>query len=65
MTTLERIRKLSDNEMRDFIMNIYLAGKNGYGFAFCDYRLESWLKKENNDGILVNITKGLEDSETT
>lgn len=59
MKNKDIIKNLSKDEMKDFIRNVYLAGKNGYGFSFCDYNLDEWLEQENDSDRLINITKGL------
>jgi hypothetical protein len=45
MTNADVIRNMTNDELNIFIRMVYLCGKNGYGFSFCDYNLESWLEK--------------------
>ena len=49
MTNAEKIRTLNDKELACFIRSIYFNGSDKNGFAFCDYNLELWLKKEFNE----------------
>lgn len=61
MKTIDRIKSMNAEEMALFLREVYLAGKNGYGFAFCDYNIDTWLDKENKEADIININKGLEE----
>ena len=47
MTNAELIRNMNDDELALFIRSVYLAGKNGEGFAIFDFNLELWLQKQS------------------
>lgn len=49
MTNADIIRNMSDKGLAMFIRMVYLAGRDGDGFAMFDYNLEEWLKKETLD----------------
>lgn len=46
MTNADKIRSMSDKELEQFIYNIYFAGSDRSGFAFCKYNLKLWLNSE-------------------
>jgi hypothetical protein len=46
MTNADAIRNMTDDELCVFIRKIYLAGKRGNGFDFCDYNLEMWISQK-------------------
>lgn len=46
MTNAEKIRTMNNDELTEFIREIYFANADGKGFAFCGYNLELWLQTE-------------------
>lgn len=48
MTNAEIIRNMSNEGLAMFIRTVYLAGRDGDGFAMFNYNFEEWLKKETD-----------------
>ena len=64
MTNADAIRNMTDDELCVFIRRIYLAGKRGDGFDFCDYNLETWISQKNVDRKTRNSSEIPNDCET-
>ena len=56
MTNADIIRNMSNEGLALFIRMVYLAGRDGDGFAMFDYNIEEWLKKETLNAKVFEIT---------
>ena len=64
MTNADAIRNMTDDELCVFIRKIYLAGKRGNGFDFCDYNLEMWISQKTQTARLSHSLETPNNCET-